>query len=98
MGQLYASGFSRRALTWMFIQTVVFVIAGVTAYQTTAIPYLDPFWGDTEQHGHLVHGEHTCPAQPIIARHQPVRFVFAGPSLGNRNHSNYGNLIPSFAV
>src|SRR5438445_1542958 len=40
-----------------------------------ATPYLDPLWGDTEQHGHLLHCQHTCLAQPIIARHQAVPFL-----------------------
>jgi hypothetical protein len=34
-------GFSGRVVTWLFIQTVVFVVAGVTAYQSMALPYLD---------------------------------------------------------
>src|ERR1700732_845492 len=73
LGQLYALCFSWRVVTWMFIQTVVFVVAGVTAYQSMAIPYLDPLWGDAEQRRHLLHGQQTCLAQPIIARHEPTR-------------------------
>src|SRR5215469_5728205 len=39
------------------------------------IPYLDRLWGDAEQHGHFLHGQHTCLTQPIIARHQTVPFL-----------------------
>ena len=49
LGQLYALGFSGRIVTWMFIQTVVFIVASVTANQPMAIPYLDPLWDDAEQ-------------------------------------------------
>jgi hypothetical protein len=59
---------------WAGIQTVVFIVAGVTANQSMAIPYLDPLWGDAEQRCHLLHGQHTCLPQTIIARHQAIPF------------------------
>src|SRR5438105_8061740 len=75
--QLYALSFSGRIVTWMFIQTVVFIVASVTANQPMAIPYLDPLWSNAEQRCHLLHGQHTCLAQPIIARHQAIPFLNA---------------------
>jgi hypothetical protein len=65
----------------MFIQTVVFIVASVTANQPMAIPYLDPLWGNAEQHGHFLPGQHTRLAQPIIARHQAVLSLNASDDL-----------------
>jgi len=44
----------------MLKQTVVFVVAGVTAKQPVAIPYLYALWRDPEDCCHLVHGQHAC--------------------------------------
>jgi transposase InsO family protein len=59
-GQLHALRFSRRVIAGMLKQTVVFVVAGVTAKQPVAIPYLYPLWRDLEDCCHLVHGQHAC--------------------------------------
>jgi len=42
----------------MLKQAVVFVVAGVTAKQPMAIPYLDGLWADPEHDGHFLDGQH----------------------------------------
>ena len=59
-GQLHALCFAGRMVARVLEQTVVFVIVRVSPKQPVAVPNGDPWWGDSEDRGHLIYVQHAC--------------------------------------